>query len=145
MTKIYKTELKSLLIPVPVGVSLMLCLMTFRLERNFAEYVIWYRQDNDIILKSIVNGGFTPIILLSNYTVDQTMGGVSVLEETIKQRSAEKINCVISTTSCSLPREPDDIGSISKVCSEYNVPHIIVNDHGLQSRKIMKNIQDAHE
>ncbi|GJQ73098.1 hypothetical protein Trydic_g1727 [Trypoxylus dichotomus] len=137
---VYGIDLKCLLIPIPLGVSLMLCLSTINLQKRLAEYVIWFREDNEFIFKSIINGGFTPIILTTKVEISD----VKLLEEKIKEIDMQKVCCLISTT-CSLPQKPNDIVGISQVCKKYAIPHIIVSDHGLQCTKIMEKIKKANE
>ena len=55
----------------------------------------------------------------------------------------EQVLCVLSTTSCFAPRQPDDIVTISTLCQKYQVGHIINNAYGLQCQYICKQINRA--
>ena len=55
----------------------------------------------------------------------------------------EQVLCVLSTTSCFAPRQPDDIVTISTLCQKYQVGHIINNAYGLQCNYICKQINRA--
>lgn len=51
--------------------------------------------------------------------------------------------CILSTTSCFAPRLPDDVVAISRFAQEKNIPYVINNAYGTQSRSIMKQIERA--
>lgn len=51
--------------------------------------------------------------------------------------------CILSTTSCFAPRLPDDVVAISRFAQEKNIPYVINNAYGTQSRTIMKQIERA--
>lgn len=51
--------------------------------------------------------------------------------------------CILSTTSCFAPRLPDDVVAISRYAQEKNIPYVVNNAYGTQSRTIMKQIETA--
>ncbi|VDD77619.1 unnamed protein product [Mesocestoides corti] len=53
----------------------------------------------------------------------------------------ESVVCVLSTTSCFSPRVPDRILAISSLCEAHNVPHLINNAYGVQSKRCMGMIE----
>jgi len=55
----------------------------------------------------------------------------------------DEILCVLSTTSCFAPREPDDVERISIICKEKGIPHVINNAYGLQCHKICEKISNS--
>lgn len=61
----------------------------------------------------------------------------------IESVDSEDILCVLSTTSCFAPREPDDIETISIICKNKGIPHIINNAYGLQCSKICEKISNS--
>jgi O-phospho-L-seryl-tRNASec:L-selenocysteinyl-tRNA synthase len=61
----------------------------------------------------------------------------------IDQYGQENILCVLSTTSCFAPREPDRVEAISKMCKEKELFHVINNAYGVQCTKIANMINQA--
>ncbi|ORC85923.1 uncharacterized protein TM35_000311090 [Trypanosoma theileri] len=51
--------------------------------------------------------------------------------------------CVLTTTSCFAPRLPDDVVAIARLCKVLDVPHVVNNAYGVQSRGIMQRIDAA--
>ena len=49
--------------PVSTGMGIVLCLLTLRLKRPHAKYVIWSRIDQKSCFKAIVTAGYIPIIV----------------------------------------------------------------------------------
>lgn len=72
------------------------------------------------------------------------MTNIKLIENVIKEIGASKILCIMSTTSCFAPRACDSIETIAKICKEKNIPHLINNAYGLQSKVYMERIQKAH-
>ena len=68
---------------------------------------------------------------------------VNVLAEEIEKAVNENTPADLSTTTFFAPREPDKIKEIAKIAAEKNVPHIINNAFGVQSREIMKLVRGA--
>jgi O-phospho-L-seryl-tRNASec:L-selenocysteinyl-tRNA synthase len=48
---------------------------------------------------------------------------------------SEEILCVISTTSCFAPRNPDNVEVIGQLARKYKVFHLVNNAYGLQCSK----------
>lgn len=84
-----------------------------------------------------------PIIVEPRVEGSQLVTDVSKLEGKIDELGAESILCVLTTTSCFAPRACDSIESVARICHLKNVPHLINNAYGLQSRYYMKRIQKA--
>ncbi|KAH9586397.1 SepSecS/SepCysS family [Trypanosoma melophagium] len=51
--------------------------------------------------------------------------------------------CVLTTTSCFAPRLPDDVLAIARLCKVLDVPHVVNNAYGVQSRTIMQRLDAA--
>ena len=49
--------------PLCTGMSLSLCMTSFRKQRPNAKYVVWSRIDQKSCFKSIYHAGFEPIIV----------------------------------------------------------------------------------
>ena len=130
--------------PMATGMSLVLCLLALRQKRPNAKYVIWPRIDQKSCFKSILTAGFTPVIInnkiLDNYSLETD---VEEIEDKINELKAENIVCVLSTTSCFAPRNADNLESISKLCAELSIPHIVNNAYGLQSSKCLHLLEQS--
>jgi O-phospho-L-seryl-tRNASec:L-selenocysteinyl-tRNA synthase len=61
----------------------------------------------------------------------------------IDQYGQENILCILSTTSCFAPREPDRVEAISKICKEKELFQVINNAYGVQCTKIANMINQA--
>ena len=49
--------------PVSTGMAIVLCLLTLRLKRPHAKYVVWSRIDQKSCFKAIITAGYIPIIV----------------------------------------------------------------------------------
>lgn len=87
--------------------------------------------------------GLIPVIIDTVKCNDQLVTNTCLIEKRIKEIGSENIVCVMSTTSCFAPRACDNIETISILCKQHNIPHLINNAYGLQSKFIMKKIQSA--
>lgn len=132
-----------LVLPLATGMALTLCLLHLRSVKPDAKYVIWPRIDQKTCLKCITTAGFKPIV------IEGIVSGCSITtnEELIKQKileyGKENILCVLSTTSCFAPREPDNVEAIAKICKENGINHVINNAYGVQCSKISNMINQA--
>ncbi|CAD6196395.1 unnamed protein product [Caenorhabditis auriculariae] len=133
-----------LVVPMCTGMSLSLCMTSFRKTRPRAKYVIWTRIDQKSSLKSIFHAGFEPIIVEPVRERDALVTNVEHINRLIEQRGSE-ILCVLSTTSCFAPRAPDNVEAIAAICRLHDVPHLINNAYGLQSEEIVRKIVAANE
>ena len=68
---------------------------------------------------------------------------VNVPAEEIEKAVNENTAAILSTTTFFAPRAPDKIKEIAKIAEKKNVPHIINNAFGVQSREIMKLVRGA--
>ncbi|MHA1298381.1 MAG: O-phosphoseryl-tRNA(Sec) selenium transferase [Candidatus Helarchaeota archaeon] len=128
----------AIVFPLATGMSLALALAAARDETNGKE-VVFSRMDHKSPLKAIKLVGLTPVIVESDVFGD----AVRVLPEKIEKAIKENTAAILSTTTFFPPRECDNIKAIAKIAKKYQIPHIINNAYGVQSRKIMKKIHGA--
>ncbi|RXG59733.1 O-phosphoseryl-tRNA(Sec) selenium transferase [Armadillidium vulgare] len=124
-----------ILVPMATGMSLVLCLMTIRKERPNAKYVLWPRIDQKSCFKCIITSGYQPIIIENVLQEDELRTDTDNIELKIKELGRENIAAILTTTSCFAPRGIDKIEEVARLCKMYEIPHIINNAYGLQSKK----------
>ena len=128
------------------GMTLTLCMMTFRSMRPKAKYVIWPRIDQKSCFKSIITSGFEPVIIENTFeggNGDELRTDVNAIRDVIRRVGAESVCCVMTTTSCFAPRAPDKLEEVAMLCAEFEIPHLVNNAYGLQSSKCMHLIEQA--
>ena len=132
-----------LLLPLATGMSLNLCLLQMRKRRPQADIVIFPRIDQKSCFKSILTAGLLPIVvdnvLEQDGSMDTDVDGVAKL----LLEYGERVLCILSTTSCFAPRQPDKVDELAKLCNEHNVGHIINNAYGTQCSLITKLVNRA--
>lgn len=134
----------TLVLPSATGMALTLSLLALRsIVPHEARYVLWSRIDQKTCLKCITAAGFIPVVIELKRNGDQLETDIDEMRGSIQRLGASKIACVLSTTSCFAPRAPDDVVSIAKLCAASNIPHIINNAYGVQSRVICSSITSA--
>nr|CCC53908.1 conserved hypothetical protein, fragment [Trypanosoma vivax Y486] len=79
--------------------------------------------------------------VLHTYFLQAHVDDVSAAIERVGGR--KNVLCVLSTTSCFAPRLPDDVVAISKLCKTLDIPYVVNNAYGVQSRQIMQRIDAA--
>jgi len=123
--------------------TMTLCLLTLKKQRPSSRYVLWSRIDQKSCFKAILTANLQPIVIeqLDNQGYLQT--NTTEFEKQIQQLNPTDICCVISTTSCFAPRAIDNIQQLSQLCEKYSIPHVINNAYGLQSTKIIHEIEQA--
>ncbi|MFH4984233.1 hypothetical protein AB6A40_010942, partial [Gnathostoma spinigerum] len=123
----------ALVVPVATGMSLALCLSSWRKKKPNAKYVLWLRIDQKSCLKSIRAAGYEPIVVCPCSSGDALVSDLANIQQILQNRN-EEIIAVMSTTSCFAPRSPDKLTAISALCKEFNVFHLVNNAYGLQSQ-----------
>ena len=108
-----------------------------------AKYVIWPRIDQKTCYKAMFLAGTIPIVVENILEGDELRTDLEMIEKIIKEKGAEQIVGVVSTSSCFAPRSPDKIVEISNICKKYDVGHLINNAYGVQSSKTCSLIADA--
>ena len=128
----------ALVFPVATGMALALALCAAR-NLNGRKEVVYPQIDLKTPLKAIHLAG------LHERTVKGEVyeEAVNVPPEEIEKAVNENTAAILSTTTFFAPREPDKIKEIAKIAKEKNIPHIINNAYGVQSREIMKHVRGA--
>jgi len=123
--------------------TITLCLLTLKKQRPQSRFVLWSRIDQKSCFKAILTANLEPIVI-EQIEIDQFLQtDLKEFENQIEKVRPEEICCVISTTSCFAPRGIDNINGLSQLCQKYSIPHLINNAYGLQSTKIVHEIEQA--
>ncbi|TKR96633.1 hypothetical protein L596_010628 [Steinernema carpocapsae] len=134
----------ALIVPMATGMTLSLCLSSWRTTKPSAKYIIWSRIDQKSCFKSILCGSYEPIIveLVKDKNSDALRTNVEAMRSIIRGR-ADQILAVLTTTSCFAPRAPDDVVEVAKLCEEFGIFHLVNNAYGLQSRRVVRLLEQA--
>ena len=137
-----------LTLPLATGMALMVTLSALRQHRPKARYVIWPRIDQKTCLKCISAAGFDPIVVPMK--LSDGGGGEQLVTDMTAVVAAitsvgdiDAIACVLSTTSCFAPRAPDSVVEIAKLCQTMEIPHVVNNAYGVQSRMLCALVTSA--
>ena len=123
--------------------TITLCLLTLKKQRPQSRYVLWSRIDQKSCFKAILTANLEPIIIEQIEIDHYLQTDLQQFEKQIQTLKPEDICCIISTTSCFAPRAIDNIHGLSQLCHTYAIPHLINNAYGLQSTKILHEIEQA--
>lgn len=139
------TKQTPLVLPLATGMSLAMCLLALKKQRPVAEYVIWPRIDQKSCFKCIITAGLRPLVVENKISdVDGSMStDIEAIKGLVDQLGAEKILCVLSTTSCFAPRQPDLVDEIARLCAGAGIGHVINNAYGVQCPLIAKIVNRA--
>ncbi|XP_071549264.1 O-phosphoseryl-tRNA(Sec) selenium transferase [Panulirus ornatus] len=132
-----------LVVPLATGMSMVLCLLTIRQQRQGAKYVIWPRIDQKSCFKAIITAGLEPVVIENCLEGDELRTDVLEIEKQISLLGPNSIVAVMTTTSCFAPRAIDKLEEVAVLCAKLGVPHLINNAYGLQSSKCLHHIQQA--
>jgi O-phospho-L-seryl-tRNASec:L-selenocysteinyl-tRNA synthase len=61
-----KTSAGCFVVPMATGMSLVLCMLALKQEREQAKYVLWSRIDQKACFKCIITAGQSDVILMWN-------------------------------------------------------------------------------
>jgi O-phospho-L-seryl-tRNASec:L-selenocysteinyl-tRNA synthase len=139
LQKVGAPNLKSAcVLPVATGMGVGLAASVARDVTNKRE-VVYARLDHHSPIKGI------QLVGMKVKTVESEVFGyaVRVPIERIKEAVSRETAAIVSTTTFFPPREPDDVKAIAKLAHDENIPHIINNAYGVQSREIMKLVHGA--
>lgn len=137
-----RSGMSALVLPLATGMSLSMCFMALKKERKDAKYVIWPRIDQKSCFKSISTAGMIPLVV-ENIMVDgQMVTDVEAMRALLVQYG-RLVLCVLCTTSCFAPRQPDSVDKVAVLCKEFDCGHVINNAYGLQCEHICKQINRA--
>ena len=131
-----------IIMPMATGMTLSMCMLSLRRTNPSAKYVIWSRIDQKSCFKSILTAGFIPLVV-ENLLIDGEIRTNLVEIESLLKVHGSDVLCVLSTTSCFAPRNPDLVDEIAVLCASYNVGHVINNAYGVQCSTIVKLINRA--
>lgn len=118
------------LIPVATGMAMMLVLLTLKQQRPEARYVVWPRIDQKSCFKCILSAGqsyctcacthtelyhqgvlpltgFEPVVVENILEGDELRTDLASIERAVEKCGANKVLCVLTTTSCFAPRAAD--------------------------------------
>lgn len=125
-------------LPVATGMALGLATSVAR-DMTGKREVVYPRVDHVSPMKGM------QLVGMKINTVDGEVFGdaVRVPIGQISKAISRETAAIVSTTTFFPPREPDDIKAIAKLANEENIPHIINNAYGVQSKEIMKLIRGA--
>jgi O-phospho-L-seryl-tRNASec:L-selenocysteinyl-tRNA synthase len=131
-----------LLMPLATGMTLSVCMQALRVSNPTAKYVVWPRIDQKSCFKSILTAGLTPLIVDCKLENGELRSDIDAIRQHL-QTHGKDVLCILSTTSCFAPRQPDQVDEIAKLCQEYGIGHVINNAYGLQCNYICKLINRA--
>eukprot|EP00792_Barthelona_sp_PAP020_P001881 TRINITY_DN1302_c0_g1_i1.p1 TRINITY_DN1302_c0_g1~~TRINITY_DN1302_c0_g1_i1.p1 ORF type:complete len:456 (-),score=119.84 TRINITY_DN1302_c0_g1_i1:54-1421(-) len=140
----FKSAKSSIVLPVATGMGLffsMSALKTISPEKNL---VILSRVDHKSPLKAIALANCIPIVI-DQVTIDDRIQTNLLAIEDFCGRNKEKILCVLSTTGCFAPREPDNVVEISKICKKFQLSHVVNNSFGFQVPFVMNQLDIAYK
>eukprot|EP01063_Lacrimia_lanifica_P028744 TRINITY_DN4257_c0_g1_i3.p1 TRINITY_DN4257_c0_g1~~TRINITY_DN4257_c0_g1_i3.p1 ORF type:complete len:555 (+),score=129.08 TRINITY_DN4257_c0_g1_i3:61-1725(+) len=111
-------------------------------------FVIWSRIDQKTCLKCIYTAGYEAKVVPLVRKGDTGFFGTDLdgIRKAVEEcGGAANVACVLTTTSCFAPRLPDDVLGVGRICKEFDVPHVVNNAYGIQSKAIMKQLNAAME
>ena len=130
-------------LPLATGMSVTLLLLALRQLRPNATYVLWPRIDQKSCLKAICAAGLTPLPIENVLEGDELRTDVPALAAKTAEVGADRVLCVLSTTSCFAPRGIEKLLEVARLCHEVDIPHIVNNAYGVQCSACMKAIATA--
>lgn len=129
-----------ILLPLCTGMSMSLVLSAIR--KNGKDIVLWSRIDQKSCFKAVQTAGLKCVMVPTRIEGDQVVTNVEAMTAELENYKG-RVLAVITTTSCFAPRVPDQVDEVAKLCSEYDVSHIINNAYGLQCKQTSKLINRA--
>jgi hypothetical protein len=63
--------------------------------------------------------------------------------EAALEKHGSNVFCCVTTASCFAPRVPDNFEVVARLCSKYDVGHVVNNAYGLQCAATMKLLSRA--
>ncbi len=124
--------------PMATGMTLALALCAAR-NLTKGKEVVYPQIDHKTPLKAISLAGLKEKIVEGEVCEDAVNVPPKKIEKAVNKNTA----AILSTTTFFPPREPDKIKDIARIAKERNVPHIINNAYGVQSREMMKLVRGA--
>ena len=138
------------ILPLATGMALTMSMLTLRQRSPGAKYVIWSRIDQKSCFKSISTAGLVPLVVqLKTCPKSSGEGEGEALEtdcdeiERLLTLHGDEVLCVLTTTSCFAPRQPDSVDVVARLCAAAKVAHVINNAYGIQCPVITKLVTRA--
>ncbi|GIL49520.1 hypothetical protein Vafri_5850 [Volvox africanus] len=131
-------------LPLATGMALTLVLLALRPQRPpGADAVVWSRVDQKTCLKAITAAGLKPHVVELKRHGDELVTDVQSISEALEALGADRVVAVVTTTSCFAPRAPDDVAAVARLCATADVPHVVNNAYGIQSRQTCRAVASA--
>ncbi|TXT54787.1 MAG: O-phosphoseryl-tRNA(Sec) selenium transferase [Candidatus Thorarchaeota archaeon] len=128
-----------IVMPLSTGMSIALALGMLHREQNVSK-VLYTRIDHTSSKRGIALAGLDMILVDTMIVDDAVRVDMGDLEKKINR--SENI-CVLGTSTFFAPRETDPVKEIAKICLDFDVPFIINNAYGIQSKSVMAMIRSA--
>jgi len=125
--------------PLSTGMSIALVLAGLRRELGIKS-VLYPRVDHTSPKRAISFAGLEEVTIPTVLEGDAVRADMSTLESIMTKTDS---CAVLATTTFFPPRESDPVKQIARSCSEHNVPLVINNAYGVQSKEIMSRIRSA--
>ncbi|MBS7288900.1 MAG: O-phosphoseryl-tRNA(Sec) selenium transferase, partial [Candidatus Freyarchaeota archaeon] len=126
----------AVVLPLSTGMSIALTLAALRRE---GRHVVYPRVDHKSPIKGVELVGLRVKVVEGVVEGDAVRVPVEDVVEAVDRETA----AIISTTTFFPPREPDDVREIAKAARDLEVPHVVNNAYGVQSREIMRLVRGA--
>jgi len=130
-------------LPLATGMSLSMTFLTLRWANPQAKYIIWSRIDQKSCFKCMRTAGFEPLVVELLQAADGSLQTDTAQIQAMLERHGRSVLCVLTTTSCFAPRQPDSVDAVAKLCQAHGVGHVINNAYGVQSSAIAKLVMRA--
>jgi O-phospho-L-seryl-tRNASec:L-selenocysteinyl-tRNA synthase len=130
---------EAIVVPLCTGMTLALCIGALKPDSNIKKTVILPQIDHDSILKGLHLIGVKAKIVPGKKFDD----AVKIPFKDIEAAIDDTCFAIVSLTSFFPPREHDDIKAISKLASDRNLVHVVINAYGVQSPEWMKIIRSG--
>jgi O-phospho-L-seryl-tRNASec:L-selenocysteinyl-tRNA synthase len=137
-----------LVLPLATGMTMTLVLSSLRMMRRGAAAtgatkVIWCRLDQKTCVKAATCAGLDVVVIEPKLQGDQLVTDVDAVERAIDEIGADNLVGVVTSTSCFAPRACDEVEAVAKICEKKDVPHVINNAYGVQSRELCARVSKA--
>jgi len=130
-------------LPLATGMSLTMTFLTLRWANPSARYIIWSRIDQKSCFKSMRTAGYEPLVVELLAAADGSLHTDTAGVQALLAQHGQSVLCVLTTTSCFAPRQPDNVDEVAKLCQQHGVGHVINNAYGVQCPTITKLITRA--
>jgi O-phospho-L-seryl-tRNASec:L-selenocysteinyl-tRNA synthase len=137
-----------LVLPLATGMTMTLVLSSLRMMRRGAAAtgatkVIWCRLDQKTCVKAATCAGLDVVVIEPKLQGDQLVTDVDAVERAIDEIGGDNLVGVVTSTSCFAPRACDEVEAVAKICEKKDVPHVINNAYGVQSRELCARVSKA--